>query len=47
MRIKKNNTQGIGYYDKEDNIYYLYDNSLIEFIRQLYPNASIQLSLFS
>lgn len=40
------NLDTIGKYDKETNIYYLYDNTYIDIIKMLYPNASIQLSLF-
>jgi len=41
-----NQKPNIGYYDKETNIYYLYDNTYIEIIKKDYPNVSIQLSLF-
>lgn len=47
MRIEKNNIKIIiGYYNNVENIYYLYYNEYVDLIKQTYPNAIIQLSLF-
>jgi len=47
MGTKKNSVKkSIGYYNKVENIYYIYDNKYIDIVKKLYPNAFIQLSLF-
>lgn len=56
MRIKENNFEIkvdlyeniiLGYYNKEENIYYLYNNIYIDIVCQLYPKAHIQLSIIN
>lgn len=48
MRVKKNTIKEVkmGYYNKLENIYYIYDNKYIDMVKKLYPKASIQLCLF-
>ena len=56
MRIKENLTEInfdyhenniLGYYNKMENIYYLYSNIYADIAHQLYPEAHIQLSIIN